>query len=152
MDLNLAVKRWGRTYHVWAGRISPKYLTRSRNIQIRFCKKFALDVHTCRVPWKGFRIVFSVRFHQSWGNWNTVQLLVFLRNSASSFYWLSSSIFNVCSSSSFVPHPWHILSFPWCFWPYTPYIFCEDMILATCQCQHIFWCWVEPSLLLSSFD
>ena len=24
------------------------------------------------------------------------------------------------------------------------------MILATCQCQHIFCCWVEPSLLLSS--
>ena len=21
----------------------------------------------------------------------------------------------------------------WCFWPYKPYIFCEDMILATCQ-------------------
>ena len=30
------------------------------------------------------------------------------------------------------------------------HIFCKDMILATCQCQHIFCCWVEPSLLLSS--
>ena len=28
--------------------------------------------------------------------------------------------------------------------------FCEDMILATCQSQHIFCCWVKPSLLLSS--
>ena len=26
------------------------------------------------------------------------------------------------------------------------------MILAMCQCQHIFCCWVEPSLLLSSFE
>ena len=26
------------------------------------------------------------------------------------------------------------------------------MILATCQCQHIFYCWVEPSLLLSSWS
>ena len=35
--------------------------------------------------------------------------------------------------------------------PYKPNIFCEDMILATYQCQHILCCWVEPSLLLSSF-
>ena len=38
----------------------------------------------------------------------------------------------------------------WCFWAFKPYILCEDMILATFQCQHIFSCWVEPSLLLSS--
>ena len=43
-----------------------------------------------------------------------------------------------------------LISTIWCFWAYKPYIFCEDMILATCQCQHIFCCWVEPSLLLSS--
>ena len=34
-----------------------------------------------------------------------------LRNSASSFHWLSSSIFTVCRSS-FVPHRWHLLSSP----------------------------------------
>ena len=32
-----------------------------------------------------------------------------MRNSASSFHWLSSSIFNV---RLFVPHPWHLLSSP----------------------------------------
>ena len=45
-----------------------------------------------------------------------------------------------------------LISTIWCFRAYKPYIFCEDMILATCQCQHIFCCWVEPSLLLSSFQ
>ena len=73
-----------------------------------------------------------------------------LRDSASSFHWLSSSIF----SCSFVVRPASVTSPPistiWCFQAYKPYIFCEDMILATCQCQHIFCCWVEPSLLLSS--
>ena len=44
-----------------------------------------------------------------------------------------------------------LISAIWCFRAYKPYIFCEDMILATCQYQHIFWCWVEPSLLLSMF-
>ena len=38
-----------------------------------------------------------------------------------------------------------------CCIPEVNYILCEDMILATCQCQHIFCCWVEPSLLLPSF-
>ena len=38
-----------------------------------------------------------------------------------------------------------LISTIWCFRAYKPYIFCEDMILATCQCQHIFCCWVEPS-------
>ena len=76
-----------------------------------------------------------------------------LRNSASSFHWLSSSIFNVrrlfvCPASVTPP----LISTIWCFRPYKTYIFCEDMILATCQCQHILcvYCWVEPSLLLSS--
>ena len=44
-----------------------------------------------------------------------------------------------------------LISTIWCFRAYKPYIFSEDMILATCQCQHIFCSWVEPSLLLSSF-
>ena len=36
-----------------------------------------------------------------------------LRDSASSFHWLSISIFSVCRLSSFVlPHPWHLLSSP----------------------------------------
>ena len=78
-----------------------------------------------------------------------------LRNSASSFHWLSSSIFNVClfvcCPASVTPP---LISTIWCFRPYKPYIFCEDMILATCQCQHILCIhyWVEPSLLLSSFN
>ena len=56
-----------------------------------------------------------------------------LRNSASSFHWLSSSIFNVrsfgCPASVTPP----LISTVWCFRPYKLYIFCEDMILATCQ-------------------
>ena len=53
----------------------------------------------------------------------------------------------VCPASVTSP----LISTIWCFRAYKPYIFCEDMILATCQCQHIFCCWVEPSLLLSSY-
>ena len=30
-----------------------------------------------------------------------------------------------------------LISTIWCFWPYKPYIFCEDLILATCQCHHM---------------
>ena len=57
-----------------------------------------------------------------------------------------SSVVVVCRPAS-VTSP--LISTIWCFRAYKPYIFCEDMILATCQCQHIFCCWVEPSLLLS---
>ena len=63
-----------------------------------------------------------------------------LRNSASSFHWLSSSIFTY-SLSSFVVGPASVapplISTIWCFRPHKSYIFCEDMILATCQCQHM---------------
>ena len=64
----------------------------------------------------------------------------FLRNSASSIHWLSSSIFTclsfvVCRLSRIVTS--HLISTIWGFRRYIPYIFCEDMILATCQCQHI---------------
>ena len=60
-----------------------------------------------------------------------------LRNSASSFHWLSSSIFTcllfvVAWPGSVTPS---LVSTIWCFRPYNPYIFCEDMILATCQCH-----------------
>ena len=62
----------------------------------------------------------------------------FLRNSASSFHWLSSSIFSVCSlfvrPASVTPP---LISTIWCFRPYKPYIFCEYMILATCQCHSL---------------
>ena len=75
-----------------------------------------------------------------------------LQHSASSFHGLSSSIFSFCSS--FVRRPALVTSplipIIWCFQAYKLYIFCEDMILATCQCRHIFCCWVEPCLLLSS--
>ena len=62
----------------------------------------------------------------------------FLRDSASSFHWLNSSIFRYCSfgRSSRIrdtSSPLYI----WCFTPYKPYIFCEDMILATCQCHSL---------------
>ena len=59
-----------------------------------------------------------------------------------------SSVVVVCRRAS-VTSP--LISFLWGFRAYKLYIFCEDMILATYQCQHIFCCWVEPSLLLSSF-
>ena len=64
--------------------------------------------------------------------------VVFLRNSASSFHWLSSSIFSclfVCRPSRIVTSP--LISTIWRFRPYKPYIFCEDMILATCQCHSL---------------
>ena len=35
-----------------------------------------------------------------------------LRDSASSFHWLSSSIFSCCCLSFVVPHRWHLLSSP----------------------------------------
>ena len=53
------------------GWISLRYLTRSRNIQIRFCKKFALALHTCRESWKGYKIVFSVRSYMNRGGIET---------------------------------------------------------------------------------
>ena len=59
--------------------------------------------------------------------------------------WVALS--SVVRSSRIVTSP--LISTIWCFRAYKPYIFCEDMILATCHCQHIFCCWVEPSLLLS---
>ena len=63
--------------------------------------------------------------------------------------WVALSSVVRSSSSRIVTSP--LISTIWCFRAYKPYIFCEDMILATCQCQHIFCCWVEPSLLLSSW-
>ena len=67
----------------------------------------------------------------------------FLRNSASSFHWLSSSIFTYCRSSfgcpASVTPP--LISTIWCFRPYKPYIFYEDMILPTCKCHHILILW-----------
>ena len=44
-----------------------------------------------------------------------------------------------------------LISTIWCFRAYKPYIFCEDMILATCQCQILSYIpsiWVLHSLLL----
>ena len=42
----------------------------------------------------------------------------------------------VCLSSSRIVTP-HLISTIWCFRPYKPYIFCEDMILAICQCHSL---------------
>ena len=64
-----------------------------------------------------------------------------------SFGWVALSSVFVCRPASVTSPP---ISTIWRFRAYKSYIFCEDMILATCQCQHIFCCWVEPSLLLSS--
>ena len=75
-----------------------------------------------------------------------IRILTRCGDSASSFYWLSYSLVRRPAS---VTSP--LISTIWCFRAYKPYIFCKDMILATCQCQHIFYCWVEPSLLLSGF-
>ena len=66
-----------------------------------------------------------------------------------SFGWVALSSVFVCRPASVTSPP---ISTIWCFRAYKLYIFCEDMILATCQCQHIFCCWVEPSLLLSSLN
>ena len=92
-----------------------------------------------------------------WQIWQSLYLYsklpeIKLRDSASSFHWLSSSIFSywLFVRPALVTSP--LISTTWCFRAYKPYIFCEDMILATCQCQHIFCCWVEPSLLLSSLN
>ena len=42
----------------------------------------------------------------------------------------------------------HLISTIWCFRPYKPYIFCEDMILATCQC-HSFLSWAQFTVVWS---
>ena len=62
--------------------------------------------------------------------------------------WVALSSVVVVRRHASVTSP--LISTIWCFRAYKPYVFCEDMILSTCQCQHIFCCWVEPSLLLSS--
>ena len=64
--------------------------------------------------------------------YKSITLLLLL---ASSFHWLSSSIFTCSSFVRSVTPP--LISTIWCFRPYKPYIFCEDMILATYQCHHI---------------
>ena len=47
--------------------------------------------------------------------------------------WVALS--SVFRSSRIVTSP--LISTIWCFRPYKPYIFCEDMILATCQCHSL---------------
>ena len=95
-------------------------------------------VHTCCPQWTpGTLIRFEPRSSTSRG----VQPILYCETQP------PASIGWVALSSMFVRPT------IWCFRPYKPYIFCEDMILATCQCQHILCIhyWVEPSLLLSSF-
>ena len=64
----------------------------------------------------------------------------FLRDSASSFHWLSSSIFSCCCSSSSrignISSHIHYMMFP----SIQTIYFLEDMILVKCQYQHIFCC------------
>ena len=45
-----------------------------------------------------------------------------------------SSLFGRRRPASVTPP---LISTLWCFRPYKPYIFCEDMILATCQCHSL---------------
>ena len=48
-----------------------------------------------------------------------------------------------------------LISTKWCFRPYKPYIFCEDMILATCQCHILSYIpsiWVSHSCTKSSLQ
>ena len=118
-----------------------------RNTQCFFIGPFAFKFFSCPQPLlkntiieHSERHVIRVTIRHDLGKCSD------LRNSASSFHWLSSSIFSYCPSRIVTTH---LISTIWCFRPYKPYIFCEDMILATCQC-HSFR--VEPSLLLSSFN
>ena len=59
---------------------------------------------------------------------------LYLRDSASSFHWLSSSIFSYCRRRSFV-RPASVnsplISTIWYYRAYKPYIFCEDIITNT---------------------
>ena len=73
-----------------------------------------------------------------------------LRNSASSFHWLSSSIFSVrLFVCLVVPHPWHLLSSPlYDVSDHTNHIF--SVRIWSWQHVSVIHCWVEPSLLLSS--
>ena len=60
-----------------------------------------------------------------WQRTHMARLSLELRNSASSFHWLSCSIFTYCSvvcPASVTPS---LISTIWCFRPYKPYIFCD---------------------------
>ena len=101
--------------------------------------QFALEVKT----FVGLEIpILHIYF-----GWNICRIRNCETQPPASIGWIAlSSMFVVRPASVTSP----LISTIWCFRAYKPYIFCEDMILATCQCQHIFCCWVEPSLLLSS--
>ena len=72
-----------------------------------------------------------------------------LRNSASSFHWLSSSI--LIQLLFVVPHPWHLLSSPLYDVPdHTNHIF--SVRIWSWLHVSVIHCWVGPSLLLSSFE
>ena len=80
------------------------------------------------IPWLMY--LSTIFYHTSSVFFHGTKCITQLRNSASSFHRLSSSVcLFVCPAS--VTHP--LISTIWCFWPYKPYIFCEDMILAACQ-------------------
>ena len=87
---------------------------------------FSYETYWCYFPMKHFDVIFL---------WNTLMLL---RNSASSFHWLSSSIF----TCSFVLHQWHLLS--------SPQYDVSD------HTNHIFsvriWSWQHVSVIISSFQ
>ena len=124
-----------------------------------YCKSGCIETIPDRnFPWYFFffwNVIFVNKIN-FFGKHKSAHCFDILQNSASSFHRLSSSIFTCLLSSFVVRRPSRIVTSPlistiWCFTPYKPYIFCEDMILATCQCEYIYCCWVEPSLLLSSF-
>ena len=143
------------------GRIVKRYA--SCNIDLRafgekaVCMPNYLQLGNC--------LQFSTLFGHIWDNWGNYRgnlrhfwgILWHCKENCetqppASIGWvaLSSlvrSSFVVCPASVTSP----LISTIWCFRAYNLYIFCEDMILATCQCQHIFCCWVEHSLLLSSY-
>ena len=79
-----------------------------------------------------------------------IYMLLLLRNLASNFHWLSSSIFNV-RCSLFVPHPWHFLSSPlYDVSDHTNHIF--SVRIWSWQHVSVIHFWVEPSLPLSSYS
>ena len=77
--------------------------------------------------WKGYGVIHPVNLLQHFNNCETQP------PASIALHWLSSSPSLVRPASVTSP----LISTIWCFGPYKPYIFCEDMILAIYQCHHI---------------
>ena len=105
-----------------------------------------------RGPRRTWRNVFGLNWEFGPTCWHdSPWTCLVLRNSASSFHRLSSSIFTclfvVCRPSRIVTSP--LISTIWCFRPYKPYILHEDMILAMCHHHHMI-IWWSSYIVISS--